>query len=162
MSTLPRLRGKIEIQNGHEIAQLLRDLGPAFLPIMRKEMKAQLQPVADRLRELVPVDTGLLKESIVTGVSTRGGDVVGMVGVLKITKKRREALRRKYEAKGVTGQLFDAFYAHFSNYGTEFQRPQRWMNRAFDDSVNPFVEQFSTKLQIDLEDAVNQLKGALT
>lgn len=159
-SFVPRLRGSFEIKGGDEIQKLFHELGAELIPEVRKAMSEELEKPLEAARNLVPVDTGLTKETLIKRVSTRQGNVVGMVGVRKINKKQREKLRMKYEAKGIVGQLYDAFYAVFTNYGTKFQPPQRWMNKAFDQEVEPFVEDFTARVFRRCSDKLQQKQGA--
>lgn len=155
-----RLNGSFTIEGGEEIAKMIEELGKEALPILRQEMNAVLDQVVERAKAEAPVDSGLTKETIIKKVSTRKGNVTGMVGVKKITGKQRIKLRAKFAAKGISGQLFDAFYSIFTNYGTKFQPPLRWMNKAFDQSVEPLTEQYAARVFARLEQKVNEKRSA--
>lgn len=157
---VPRLRGTLEIKGGDEIQKLFHELGRDLIPEVRKAMSEELEGPLQAARGRAPVDSGLTKETLIKRVSTKQGNVGGQVGVRKITGKQRNKLREKYATKGITGQLYDAFYAIFTNYGTDFQPPQRWMNEAFDDEVEPFVEEFSARVFKRCSEKLQQKQGA--
>src|ERR1051326_683897 len=49
-------------------------------PAVRASVQAALDLIADRERELVPVDTGALQASITTSIDDTGKTIVGRVG----------------------------------------------------------------------------------
>lgn len=159
-NVVPRLRGTLEIKGGDEIQKLFHELGAELIPEVKKAMIEELEAPLQAARNAAPVDTGLTKETLLKRVTNRQGNVGGMIGVRKITSKQRAKLREKYQSKGITGQLYDAFYAIFTNYGTRFQRPQHWMNNAFDDTVEPFVENFAARVFKRCSEKLQQKQGA--
>lgn len=151
-----QLTGRMAIKGGPELVAMLQELGTQVAnKLLRKAVKAGLQPMLEAAQNEAPVDTGRLKETLFAQVSKKKQEIVGRVRPRRITAK----MRAKIRAKGKPGALlYDAYYAGFTNFGTRFQRPQRWMNRAFAESKADAVETFLAVLKPAVEAEVNALR----
>lgn len=151
-----QLRARMAIKGGRELVALLNELGPAIAnKHLRVAIKAGLQPMLEAAKKEAPVDTGRLKETLIAQVSKKKQEIVGRIRPKKITAK----MRAKIRLNGKPGALlYDAYYAGFTNYGTKFQRPQRWMNRAFSESREAAVEKFLQVLKPAVEAEVRALR----
>lgn len=96
-------------------ANLQRLVAPVNDDRVSDHAVAALEPVAEMARNLAPVDSGDLRDSIVvsTNIKAEGTDgrsvQVGPLGA------------------GASSGAEDVFYAHFLEYGTVFQRAQPFM-----------------------------------
>jgi HK97 gp10 family phage protein len=152
---------KVTINGGGQIANVLKKLPDEFIKkdVMRVQ-RVQMKPILAAVKEATPVDFGLLAEDMIMSCRMRDGNVVGRIGILVITGKQRERLRAKYASLGTMGQLYDAYYGVFVEFGTKFQKPQRFMTRVFDDHAKIFADDFAEALWPELNSRVESLKGA--
>ena len=88
--------------------------------IVRNAMDSAVQPIASRARELVPVDTGALKESIQTRVIKSRGRILGQV----------YASNSPFDASGMFKG--DQYYAGMIEYGHRIGKRSKGISRNSD------------------------------
>lgn len=108
---------KFTISGTAELEKALKTLGPRVATnISGRALRAMAKPIVQRARELVPVDTGILKKSI----TTKMGRVKGGQRTIEIGFK-----------KGRPGGA--SWRAHFVEYGTAHSPAQPFMRPALDE-----------------------------
>ncbi len=168
------------VSDGKFRVEGLRDLDRALgeLPkrtgkaVLRRVLKKAAEPVAEKARQLAPVDTGVLRESI--GVSARLKNKVGAaefaaamragLGKAAAVSALRDA-RRAAEGKGASVELYVGpaaktgaiRYAHLVEFGSASQRPQPFMRPAWDSEKDGVLRSIKSTLGDEIEKTAKRL-----
>jgi len=106
---------RFTIEGAAEMDRLLKELGPrAASRAADRALRAGAKPIVQRAKELVPVDTGDLRDSITVQIERQRGASekrVALVGFTKPTSRR----------------------AHLTEYGTAHSPAKRFMRPALDE-----------------------------
>ena len=145
------------------IAKMLKELPDKFVvKDVKAEIKAGAQIFQEEAKKRCPVDTGLLRESIIVkaGYSKRDGVVFGKVGIRKIGRRELKRIREKKIAGKLPSfsQEFDAFYAGMVENGTEKMKPHPFMAPAFDEHAQEVLSDVTDGLKERLERDLSKLK----
>lgn len=157
MTSLYPIKGSVKCEFAN-IADLLRKLPDEFIKKdVRTVQRQQWEKVADAARRTAPVDTGRLREMIVTkaGYDKKTGTVFATVGFRKIRSKERRRIRaqniRRSLGEAVKGQslLYDAYYVVFVEFGApgHHQPARPFFRRAFDDHFQEVLDSYGSELE---------------
>ncbi len=149
----------------HELPDKLRNQGT------RKAMAAATRPIVQTTKALVPVRTGLLRQSIASKIlKGKTGDYIGLIGArrFKATKKhpknrfkvtktvQRRAAKLHINVSGGDGSVSPSRYAHLVELGTKRSRAEPFLlpgleraaaqaEQAIQDVLTQFIEQEAGK-----------------
>lgn len=160
------ISGKIESEtNLAELAKLLQELPANFVAQdVKKAMRVSWTKIYNAARELVPVDTGRTREliSIRVGYSKKRQEIFAIVGIKRITKKQRYAIREKKVQRKIsqTTLEYDAYYSIFVEFGTEHQKAQPFMRPAFDQHFREAFSEFGGQVKLGYENRLKKLSKA--
>jgi HK97 gp10 family phage protein len=135
----------ISIEGLAELQTALRELPDATAKnVLRRVGKTRLAPMAERARQLAPVDQGELRDSI--AVST------------KLTRRQRSLhVKESPDAIEVFAGAGPHPQAHMQEYGTEHNAPQPFMRPAWDAERDGVLEGIKDDLWQEIEKAANRL-----
>lgn len=128
-----------------------KELGKAFLAlpysiqrkVLRAALKKSIEVIEQTAKALVPVDKGHLRDSIKAKVSIRKGRVKATL-IAGSTKASRQAKKRDPNSP-------DPFYVRFVELGTVDQKPQPFLQPAFEQHKNKSLERVQTALKAAVE-----------
>lgn len=135
------------------VKEAIRELGPKLSGrALRAAARKSFAPVLERARQLAPVDTGLLRESIVlesrVGKGGTSADAVVVVG-LRIRAVRGAAkLGRKTKSAH--------WRWHFPELGTAKQAARPFLRPALDENAQQVVDEFTRMARKQLEAALRK------
>lgn len=170
MTNLYPIKGSVKCDFTN-IAELLRKLPDEFI---KKDVatvqRKQWERVAEAARKTAPVDTGRLREMIVTksGFDKKTGTVFATVGFRKIRAKERRRIRqqnhRRYLGETVKGQRleYDAYYVVMVEFGAPAnnQPPRPFFRKAFDENFQEVLNDYGAELEKKLTWRLEKLSRA--
>jgi HK97 gp10 family phage protein len=140
------------------IGEMLRELPDKVVTRKLAAIQKKLmQEIQERAKELVPVDTGRLRETIIVkaGFNKQQGVVFSAVGLQKITWRMRKNIRKKKEAGTIskTALESDAYYGKFVELGApgHNQKPEPFLRPAFDEQHVTILNEYKKEVSDVLE-----------
>ena len=126
---------KVSVEGLREVDAALGELGKATgRNVMRRVALARLEPIAEEMRRLVPVDSGDLKDGI--SVTTKN--------------PRRNRKRSEVEAHAGPGRHPQA---HLQEFGTAHHAPQPFARPAWDGGKDALLEGIADDFWTEIEKA---------
>lgn len=124
----------LKVEGLKELRDKVLALGPETGPkVLRAAARAAMQPVLEEARRLVPVDSGLMRDSIVLSSKIpKSGDTVTRVGI-RIKKQRRPNLRGLRVSKSTrraVNRMSAHWRWHFIEFGTVRQKARPFLRPA--------------------------------
>jgi HK97 gp10 family phage protein len=122
---------KFKLEGVAELERAMKEFGPRFTNnVSGRALRAMAKPIVRRARELVPVDTGLLKKSITTkSHRVRNGQRTIDVGFRNPTSRR----------------------VHLTEYGTVHSAPRPFMRPALDEQGQRALDEMGRVLGEGIE-----------
>lgn len=145
----------------------LRDLSKALLRLPAELRKRYLKfavmsaskLIRDLARQLAPKKSGALRRAIIIKFrADKSNDnqatyIVCVRNGVKVYKHKE-----RFKVKGMPAQTIevraeeDAFYWRFVEFGTQFQKAQPFMRKAFETLKNAAVDEIASKLRVGIEE----------
>lgn len=134
----------VHVEGLVELQEALRELPDATARnVLRRVAKKVLTPIADRARQLAPMDDGRLRASITVGN--------------RLTRRQRSQSERgdpndvvMYAGAGALPQ------AHMQEFGTQHSPPQPFMRPAWDQGKDRVLESIKEDLWTEIEKAAKR------
>lgn len=119
--------------------------------------------VRNEARSRVPVDTGVLRKSVITKYANEQSSRQKKTYIVTVRRgKKYQRVKAKRGGKTVEINM-DAFYWRFVEFGTQKMAPQPFMRPAFEQRKRDALEAVSAKLRIGVMDIAREfvVKGRL-
>ncbi len=136
------MRIEVEIKGDHELVRNLRKISKnATRKALSKAAKAGAEPIAKRMKELAPVDTGRLRDSIKTSFAYRSSNTA------------RVRIGPRIKPKEGYGVAYDVF----QEYGTSDHPAQPYARPAADEKKELAIEIVRSVMQGAVLEEVRKL-----
>lgn len=139
------LKASVVIENQHVVERLLRDLGVKLeRKIIRSAMRKGMKPMLDATKKNAPVDTGLMRKSLVVrALKNKPGRIA-----LRIGFKNVDAIVQK-SSKDPKKKRW--FYPAVVEYGGKNRTAHPFMRPAFDSNKQQSIDTINKEVRLGIE-----------
>lgn len=149
------LKASVAIENQDAIDRLLTDLGRTVeRKIVRAAIRKGMKPMLAATKKAAPVDSGLLKKSLVIRSlkQKRGRPIAVQIGFKNVAQiVERSTYGRGFGPRDPAKKKKRQFYPAVVEYGSKTQSPHPYMRPAFDSTKDQSISTINKEVRLGIE-----------